>query len=77
MLLIQSVIMYIDFTQLFAPSIPSELCPLILFVILMAIIFCPFDILYCSARKWLGVALVTIELFFLKIYIHNKQSSTD
>lgn len=59
MLLISSIVMYMDFTQWFSPMIPSELCPLILFVILIAIMLCPFDILYCSARKWLGVALVS------------------
>lgn len=58
MLLISSIIMYMDFSQWFSPVIPSELCPLILFVILIAVMLCPFDILYCSARKWLGVALV-------------------
>lgn len=64
MLLISSVVMYMDFAQWFSPMIPSELCPLILFVILIAIMLCPFDILYCSARKWLGVALGRILLSY-------------
>ncbi|CDS05005.1 hypothetical protein LRAMOSA07535 [Lichtheimia ramosa] len=62
LLLVQSIMMYIDFSQVFAPTIPSELCPLILFVILVAIMLCPFNILYCSARKWLAVALGRILL---------------
>ncbi|GAA5797115.1 hypothetical protein HPULCUR_002494 [Helicostylum pulchrum] len=64
MLLISSIIMYMDFSQWFSPVIPSELCPLILFVILIAVMLCPFDILYCSARKWLGVALGRILLSY-------------
>lgn len=60
MLLISSAIMYIDLSQCFTAFIPSELCPLILFVVLVAVMLCPFDILYYPARKWLGVALVRI-----------------
>lgn len=66
MFLITSFIMYMDFSQTFASSLPSELCPLVLFVTLIAILFCPFDILYFSARKWLGVALVTFRKGCLK-----------
>lgn len=66
MLLISSAVMYMDFSQWFSPMIPSELCPLILFVILVAIMLCPFDILYCSSRKWLGVALVYDRNLILK-----------
>lgn len=54
-------VMYVDFTEAFAPAIPSEICPLIFVVILIAIMFCPFDILYLSARKWLGIALVSLN----------------
>ncbi|KAL7319416.1 Xenotropic and polytropic retrovirus receptor 1 [Mucor circinelloides] len=64
MLLISSFVIYTDFSQWFSPIIPSELCPLILFVMLIAIMLCPFDILYCSARKWLGVAIGRILLSY-------------
>ncbi|CAO3698897.1 unnamed protein product [Rhizopus stolonifer] len=53
MLLLLSFIMYIDFSQTFAPSVPSELCPLIFFVLSTAIMTCPFPILYYSSRRWL------------------------
>lgn len=59
LLLISCCIMYIDFSQLTAPAIPSELYPLILFIILAAIMLCPFNIFYLSARRWLGITLVT------------------
>lgn len=69
MLLISSAVMYMDFSQWFSPTIPSELCPLILFVILVAVMLCPFDILYCSARKWLGVALVNRKKMTLNTWL--------
>ncbi|KAI8879556.1 EXS-domain-containing protein [Backusella circina FSU 941] len=58
--------MYIDLSQCFSPTIPSELCPLILFVILAAIIFCPFPILYYSSRRWFVISLgrIVLSLFF-------------
>ncbi|KAI8391361.1 SPX domain-containing protein [Radiomyces spectabilis] len=59
MLLIVSFIVYLDFSQTLAPAVPSELCPLFLVILLLAIMLCPFSILYYSSRKWLGVALVT------------------
>lgn len=55
--------MYIDFTEMFAPAIPSEICPLIFFVISLVLLLCPFNILYLSARRWLGIALVGICTF--------------
>ncbi|KAG2179970.1 hypothetical protein INT43_003757 [Umbelopsis isabellina] len=64
LLLIMTYVMYVDFTEAFAPAIPSEICPLIFVVILIAIMFCPFNILYLSARKWLGIALGRILLSF-------------
>lgn len=70
MLLISSVIMFMDFAQWFSPTIPSELCPLILFVFLMAVMLCPFDILYFSARKWLGVALVMRIYISLRLIVY-------
>ncbi|CAO3633741.1 unnamed protein product [Cunninghamella blakesleeana] len=68
MLLLTSIIMYVDFSQCFAPSIPSQLCPLILVVILLAIIFCPFKLFYLSARQWLGVTIGRIV--FLSGLVH-------
>lgn len=65
MLLILSFMMYIDFSQSFAPLIPSELCPLILFVIIIAVMTCPFPILYYSSRRWLGLSLGRIVLSYL------------
>ncbi|CAO3628232.1 unnamed protein product [Cunninghamella echinulata] len=62
MLLLSSIIMYIDVSQCFAPNIPSELCPLILIVILLAILLCPFQLFYLSARQWLGVTMGRIVL---------------
>jgi hypothetical protein len=50
-------IMYIDFSQIFAPTIPSELCPLLLFLVLLSIMTCPFPILYYSSRRWLAFTL--------------------
>jgi hypothetical protein len=35
-----------------------------LFIALLSLLFCPFDILYFSARKWLGVALGRILLSY-------------
>lgn len=35
-----------------------------LFIALLSLLFCPFDILYFSARKWLGVALCRILLSY-------------
>ncbi|CAO3597054.1 unnamed protein product [Absidia cylindrospora] len=64
MLLLSSAIMYIDFSQWYGSSLPSELCPMVLFVSLLSIMFCPFDVLYFSARKWLGVALGRILLSY-------------
>ncbi|CAO3630671.1 unnamed protein product [Cunninghamella blakesleeana] len=64
MLLVSSMIIYIDFSQWFENSIPSELYPMILFVVLLAMILCPFDIMYFSARKWLAVALGRILLSY-------------
>jgi hypothetical protein len=58
MLLLTAVIMYIDFSQCLAPTIPSQMCPLILVVILLSILFCPFQLFYRSARQWIGVTLV-------------------
>jgi hypothetical protein len=49
--------MYIDFSQIFAPTIPSELCPLLLFLVLLGIMTCPFPILYYSSRRWLAFTL--------------------
>lgn len=72
LLLISSAVMYVDFSQWFNPMIPSELCPLILFVILIAVMLCPFDILYCSARKWLGVALVSFLIKFEASIVYIK-----
>ncbi|KAH8556800.1 EXS family-domain-containing protein [Umbelopsis sp. PMI_123] len=57
-------VMYIDFTEMFAPTIPSEICPLIFFIITIVILFCPFNILYLSARRWLGIALGRIFLSY-------------
>ncbi|KAI8096292.1 EXS family-domain-containing protein [Halteromyces radiatus] len=56
--------MYIDFSQWFGDMLPSELCPLVLFVTMMGILFCPFNLMYFSARKWLGVALGRILLSY-------------
>ncbi|KAI9486316.1 MAG: EXS family-domain-containing protein [Benjaminiella poitrasii] len=56
--------MYIDFSQSFDPLIPSELCPLILFVLIIAIFTCPFNILYYSSRKWLTISLFRIVLSY-------------
>ncbi|CAO3694540.1 unnamed protein product [Rhizopus stolonifer] len=64
LLLISSFVMYLDFSQLAAPHIPSELCPLILFVIYVSILFCPFDLFYLSARRWLGATLARIVLSY-------------
>lgn len=61
MLLLTAVIMYIDFSQCFAPTIPSQMCPLILVVILLSILFCPFQLFYRSARQWIGVTLVRLN----------------
>ncbi|RCH84235.1 hypothetical protein CU098_001628, partial [Rhizopus stolonifer] len=63
-LLIQAIMMYIDLSQTFAPTVPSELCPLILFVIMVAILTCPFPILYYSSRRWLGLSLGRILLSY-------------
>ncbi|ORX55014.1 EXS-domain-containing protein [Hesseltinella vesiculosa] len=54
--------MYIDFSQCFAPSIPSQLCPLVLIVVLLGIIFCPFHLFYNTARQWFGITLGRIML---------------
>ncbi|KAI8374052.1 EXS family-domain-containing protein [Choanephora cucurbitarum] len=64
MLLIQSFMMYIDFSKTFSPTVPSELCPLILFVVMVAIMTCPFPILYYSSRRWLGYSLGRILLSY-------------
>ncbi|KAL7324200.1 Xenotropic and polytropic retrovirus receptor 1 [Mucor circinelloides] len=64
MLLLLSFMMYVDFSQSFAPLIPSELCPLILFVIIMAALTCPFPILYYSSRRWLSLSLGRIILSY-------------
>ncbi|KAG0745260.1 hypothetical protein G6F62_005015 [Rhizopus arrhizus] len=64
MLLLLSFIMYIDFSQMFAPSIPSQLCPLIFFVVSLAIMTCPFPIMYYSSRRWLGITLGRIVLSY-------------
>jgi hypothetical protein len=64
MLLLLSLMMYIDLSQSFAPTIPSELCPLILFVLMMAVMTCPFPILYYSSRRWLGLSLGRIFLSY-------------
>lgn len=66
MLFLIAIIMYIDLSQCFSPAIPSELCPLILFVILVAILLCPFPILYYSSRRWLVLSLgrIVLSLFF-------------
>ncbi|KAL0090837.1 EXS family-domain-containing protein [Phycomyces blakesleeanus] len=64
MIFLMSVIMYIDFSESLAPTIPSNLCPMILFIILMAICLCPFKILYYSARKWLGATLARIFMSY-------------
>ncbi|KAG0914400.1 hypothetical protein G6F33_004285 [Rhizopus arrhizus] len=64
LLLISCCIMYIDFSQLTAPTIPSELYPLILFIILAAIMLCPFNVFYLSARRWLGITLGRIILSY-------------
>ncbi|KAG1051526.1 hypothetical protein G6F43_006264 [Rhizopus delemar] len=64
LLLISCCIMYIDFSQLTAPAIPSELYPLILFIILAAIMLCPFNIFHLSARRWLGITLGRIILSY-------------
>lgn len=56
--------MYIDFSQLFAPLIPSELCPLLFLVIALGIMTCPFHILYYSSRKWLTISLGRILLSY-------------
>ncbi|KAG2230138.1 hypothetical protein INT48_001480 [Thamnidium elegans] len=64
MLLLLSFVMYIDLDQSFAPTVPSELCPLILFVFMMAIMTCPFPILYYSSRRWLGLSLGRIALSY-------------
>ncbi|KAI8334962.1 EXS family-domain-containing protein [Chlamydoabsidia padenii] len=37
---------------------------MVLFITLSSLLFCPFDILYFSARKWLGVALGRIVLSY-------------
>ncbi|KAG0172174.1 hypothetical protein DFQ29_008490 [Apophysomyces sp. BC1021] len=63
MFLITAYIMHIDITQAYT-SVPSELCPLILCVVLLAIVLCPFNIFYLSARKWLGVSLIRIVLSY-------------
>ncbi|ORZ23657.1 EXS family-domain-containing protein [Absidia repens] len=62
MLLLTSIIMYIDFSQCWAPTIPSQLCPLILVVILLSILLCPLRLFYLSGRQWLGVTLGRIAL---------------
>ncbi|CAO3597875.1 unnamed protein product [Absidia cylindrospora] len=62
MLLLTAIIMYIDVSQCWAPTVSSHLCPLILVLILLAIIFCPFQFFYLSARQWLGVTLGRIVL---------------
>lgn len=56
--------MYIDFSQLFAPLIPSELCPLLFLVITLGIMTCPFHILYYYSRRWLSVSLGRILLSY-------------
>ncbi|KAF7730382.1 Xenotropic and polytropic retrovirus receptor 1 [Apophysomyces ossiformis] len=63
MLLITAYIMHIDIDQSYT-SVPSELCPLILWVVLSAIVLCPFNIFYLSARKWLGISLLRIVLSY-------------
>lgn len=64
MLLLLSIAMYVDLSQSFAPVVPSELCPLILFVSMMAALTCPFPILYYSSRRWLGLSLGRIVLSY-------------
>lgn len=64
MLLLISLVMYVDVSQSFAPTVPSELCPLIFFVVMMAILTCPFPILYYSSRRWLGLSLGRIILSY-------------
>jgi hypothetical protein len=56
--------MYIDFSQLFAPLVPSTLCPLLFLVITLGIMICPFHILYYTSRRWLSVSLGRILLSY-------------
>lgn len=65
MLLLLGFVMYLDFSQSFAPLVPPELCPLIFFVIAVAIMTCPFPILYYSSRRWLSLSLGRIVLSYL------------
>ncbi|KAI9275613.1 EXS family-domain-containing protein [Phascolomyces articulosus] len=64
MLLLLTLFMLFDFSNSLDPWLPSNQCPMTLFITLLTILLCPFNILYRSARYWLCRSLVSCKHTF-------------
>ena len=62
MLLLLTAFMFFDFSNILDPWLTSNQCPMTLFIILLTLLLCPFNIFYRSARRWLCRSLVNIYI---------------